>query len=133
MLRAFMKTSLALVLSGSLFGCASIMNGSRQSVSFDSEPAGATVTIAGNVIGQTPGQVELRRNSSYTMVFTKEGYELSSVHLTAKLDHVLEATLGNIWNLFIGFYIDTMIGGSFELEPAKVRTILTKSNDSSKQ
>lgn len=125
-----MKTCLALVLIGSFLGCASIMNGSTQSVSFDSEPSGATVTIAGNVVGQTPGKVELRRNTSYALLFTKEGYELSTVYLSPRFDHFLEATLGNIWNLFFGFYVDTLTGGAFELDPAKMKTILTKTKDS---
>jgi len=106
------------------------MNGSRQSVSFESEPSGANVAIAGNVVGQTPGKIELRRNASYALVFTKEGFELNTAYVSAKFDHFLEATLGNIWNLFIGFYVDTLSGGAFELEPTQVKVILTKSKDS---
>ena len=108
------------------------MNGSTQPVSFESEPSGAHVTMSGNLIGQTPGKADLRRNGSNTLIFTKEGYEQSAVYLTPKFDHFLEATLGNIWNLFIGFYVDTLTGGAFELEPTRVKVILTKSKDSSK-
>jgi hypothetical protein len=128
-----MKTLLAIVLCGSLVGCATIMNGSRQSVSFESEPSGANVAIAGNVVGQTPGKIELRRNASYVLVFTKEGFELSTAYASAKFDHFLEVTLGNIWNLFLGFYVDTLSGGAFELEPTQVKVILTKSKDSPRQ
>jgi uncharacterized protein YceK len=37
-------------------GCASIVDGTDQSMTFNSEPDGAAVTVAGKVVGKTPLQ-----------------------------------------------------------------------------
>jgi PEGA domain-containing protein len=125
------KFILFIVVTGLSTACGTIVNGSKQKIYFDSEPPGAGVTIRGNVIGQTPGTVELIRNSSHFIQFSKEGYELATAEVQPRLDHYLEATLGNIWNLFIGVYIDVISGGAFELEPDHIKVKLNKSKETS--
>jgi hypothetical protein len=58
-------------------GCASIISGSKQEISFSSKPTAATVTIQpGDQKITTPGKIELeRKNGPYRVTFNYEGYE----------------------------------------------------------
>ncbi len=66
--------SLVLALA-SVAGCATIVNGKTQLVSFQSIPAGATVMIDGRPIGQTPLSLQLEKKSNQILVVRKEGYK----------------------------------------------------------
>lgn len=59
-----MRNTQILILIASvttISGCASIASGKDQSLTFNSEPDGATVTVAGKVVGKTPLSVQLKR------------------------------------------------------------------------
>ena len=75
-----------LVAAGLSSGCATIVSGTDQNVSFDSEPEGATVRVAGKVIGQTPVSTRLDKNSDQTVSFEMDGYRTVSKSLTTKTD-----------------------------------------------
>jgi len=45
-------------------GCAAMMNGSTQPVTFRSSPSGASVTVNGSFVGSTPSPVKLKRDPS---------------------------------------------------------------------
>lgn len=58
-----------------LSGCATIVSGKTQLVSFHSTPAGATVLLDGRTLGLTPLSVPLERKTNQTLVIRKEGYK----------------------------------------------------------
>lgn len=67
---------LSIIALLSLNSCATIFTGTKQTVLFKSEPAGATIEIDGIHRGMTPVELKLRKSfdpSSITL--KKEGYE----------------------------------------------------------
>lgn len=102
-----------------LTGCGSIIHGSKQQVSFDSTPRGATVKLANGTRLTTPQTVELRRAEDHTVTIEKEGYEPERI--TLKRDFNAVATiLGNILWLVPGVIVDVLVGGAWTLDPDHV-------------
>ncbi|MDB5258042.1 MAG: putative lipoprotein [Chitinophagaceae bacterium] len=66
--------------------CATIFNGTKQEISIDSKPQGATVKVKDKVIGTTPLFVKLPTKKPLDIVFTYQGYE----DRTYFLDHKYE-------------------------------------------
>ncbi|MEC7816013.1 MAG: PEGA domain-containing protein [Pseudomonadota bacterium] len=63
-------------------GCASIVSGTDQKLTFNSEPEEATVTVAGRVLGKTPLTVPVDRGSNLAITFEKEGYKTHTAQLS---------------------------------------------------
>jgi len=55
-------------------GCASIIKGSKTTMTYNSNPVGAEVYVNGNYLGKTPFQMQMKTNQSYTFEFRKEGH-----------------------------------------------------------
>jgi len=98
-------------------GCASIINGSKQEMTFNSDPAGAKVTIGERIIGITPITTSIDRRSNQTLIFEKEGYNPVKIQLTTTI---------NPWfwgNILIGGVIgsttDGFSGAYNEYAPSK--------------
>jgi hypothetical protein len=66
-------------------GCATIITGSSQEMSFQSSPDGATVTVDGRIIGKTPTTVRLDKKSGQSVIFTKDGYEPLTMQLATRM------------------------------------------------
>jgi hypothetical protein len=66
-------------------GCATVMRGDTQTVRFDTDPAGATVT-AGALSCTTPGELPLKRKETYTILVSKEGYRPVTFDMSAQWD-----------------------------------------------
>ncbi|RKX84117.1 MAG: hypothetical protein DRP57_06540 [Spirochaetes bacterium] len=118
------------------YGCASIMSGGEQNISFSTKPQGAKITIydSHNMpvwSSQTPTNVSLKRGSgyfqgaSYRVVIDKKGF--------AKKQFQITSTLNGGWyivgNLFIGGWIgwlivDPITGAMWNLTPDKVSIAL---------
>lgn len=106
-----------------LAGCASIVDGKRQSVSFASNPDGAIVSINGRQLGKTPVTVMLDRQSGIqNLTFTKEGYKSKDLPIQAGF---------NSWfwgNVFLGgFYgstTDALSGAAYEYKPGNFMVTL---------
>ena len=106
-----------------LTGCGSIIHGSKQQVSFDSNPQGATVKLTNGTSLTTPQTVELRRAEDHTVTIEKEGYETERI--TLKRDFNAVATiLGNILWLIPGVLVDVLVGGAWTLDPEHVNVNL---------
>ncbi len=92
-----MTHTLKVSLLGILFavtGCASIVDGKHQTMTFSSTPQGAEVVFNGLPIGVTPVTVPVRRHKDpATIKFTKEGYKDHQVATEAALNRWF---LGNI-------------------------------------
>jgi hypothetical protein len=98
----------ALILSG----CATIINGTTQSVTFDSIPQGAEILIDGARVGVTPLTITLEKNAKKTVMIKKDGYKTISRDLTKKFDGV--AVLNVFWDLST---TDAITGAIKQYEP----------------
>jgi uncharacterized protein YceK len=88
----------------SLSGCASIMSGSSQTMTFESTPELSDITILNKAgkkvhVGQAPVTVSLKKfrllcPEKYTVVFEKEGYETKTINISA---HVNGWYVGNLY------------------------------------
>lgn len=118
-------------------GCATVMKGTRQTVSVYATPAGSKVTIydsSGAVIisQQAPCTVRLRRGSGlfsgaeYRVQAEKEGYAPATITIYPSLSGWY--TVGNlIFSQVLGWLIvDPISGGMWNLRPRTVNTTLAK-------
>ncbi|MBO5781520.1 MAG: PEGA domain-containing protein [Opitutales bacterium] len=92
-----MKKFLALSLAAAaLFGC------STEKVAINSCPAGADVLIGGEMVGQTPCEVSLKKDSTHKIVIQKAGYKEVSYTL-ATSEELPEIKFGPLVDM--GFYM----------------------------
>jgi len=100
-------------------GCASIVKGRNQEVTFKSEPEGATVNLSGGrTLGKTPMTLLMeKKNSEQSVTFEKEGYKSQTLPLTTTMS-------GWFWgNIVIGGVIgsttDGITGAHNEYSPSQ--------------
>ncbi|QBJ84841.1 PEGA domain-containing protein [Chryseobacterium gleum] len=117
-----MKNKLSIVLSLSIAlsttSCATIFTGTRDPITFSSNPEGATVFHKGIEKCTTPCTVKISRSlSKQTVTFEKEGFEKKEVKLTKNFNAVtlLNIILGGA----IGVGIDAATGSLTKYSPKK--------------
>ncbi len=120
---------MAVALVGLTAGCASIMSGSNQEVTFNSSPDGATVAIDGRVIGKTPITTMLKKKSGQTLTFSKNDYMPLTMQLETQID-------GWFWgNIVIGGLFgsttDGLSGAVNEYSPNQYMVTLQPSGSTS--
>ena len=76
-------------------GCASIIEGRTQSVTFNSEPAGAQIVINGVPMGVTPATITIKKSDydNANVQFKKEGYHDQQASLHTKVTGCFGETL----------------------------------------
>lgn len=75
--------SVTITLSG---GCATIVAGSSQTVTFDSSPQGANVLIDGQTFGATPTSISLKKGDHETISFQLQDYRTVSMDLGTRVE-----------------------------------------------
>ena len=116
------KRNVLLLLAAVMFfvsmqGCASIVKGRNQEVTFKSEPDGATVTTgAGRTLGKTPMTILLeKQNAAQSITFEKEGYKSQTIAMTTTMSGWF---FGNIvLGGLIGSTTDGVTGAANEYSP----------------
>src|SRR5882672_9180903 len=99
----------------SLTGCASIISGSNQEVTFHSTPEGATVSVNGKTFGKTPLTTALKKKAGQSLSFEKDGYKTVTLQLETRLDSWF---WGNILlGGFFGSTTDELSGAAHEYSP----------------
>ncbi|MEL7313213.1 MAG: PEGA domain-containing protein [Pseudomonadota bacterium] len=116
-------TTLAAALT-LLTGCASIVHGPSQEVAISSNPANATVTSNGRMLGQTPLTAKLARKDEHVIKIELEGYSTYETTLT-------RTTSGWFWGNIIlggliGCAIDVVTGSFYKLTPEQVEAELSE-------
>ena len=104
-------------------GCASIVRGTHQEIPVKTLPAGATVVHdATGDLYTSPATLRLERRSRHLLVVHKEGYQAQEVYIRS------EANVGwwviDAFSLGVGNLLDFLIGGLFDLKPARVYVAL---------
>lgn len=92
-----------LVLAMFVSGCATVLDGSSQAVTFDSSPNGARIFVNGVEVGTTPLSMQMRRSRNTMILAKKDGYEDQQL--------VLQTTInGNFWrNLMTGGIVGSTV------------------------
>jgi hypothetical protein len=123
-LRAALLASLLLAS-----GCASLVNGSRQEIAVEVEPAGATVLVLPDRTRHTaPTVLDLDRKRAYTLLVEHPGYEPERVYLDRGASPWV---LGDFAFIIYpaALWVDTQAGGAYQLEPSQVQVRLRKRAD----
>jgi hypothetical protein len=118
-----------IVFAAMLGGCASIMHGTSQEMTFQSSPDEVLVTVGGRVIGKTPVTSRLDKKSGQSVVFSKDGYKPVTMELTTTLDPWFwgNIVLGGL----IGSTTDGINGAVNEYSPSQYFVTLTPDGVSS--
>lgn len=106
----------AFVLSFSS-GCAMLVNGSMQQISFSSNPAGATVRVDGQT-GITPTSLYLRRDRSYAVSMEKEGYRTAVANIERGWSPWFCGSCIILWGPFE--LLSLMNGSAYVLGPSQI-------------
>jgi hypothetical protein len=91
-----MRKVMLIILIGSIpafFGCATIVSGTSQTLTINSEPPGAVVLSEGKQIGLTPLASDIKRGQDKVLLVKKEGYQDEEVKLKTQFNTMF---FGNI-------------------------------------
>src|SRR5947209_864860 len=69
-------------------GCASIVNGTTQVVTIDSNVRGAEVAVDGMVVGRTPYTGPIKRGSSTTVRVSTAGFQPKTITLSTEVEPI---------------------------------------------
>ena len=124
-------------------GCASIISGSTQTLTFKSVPDEATISItnkAGEKVhtGITPATVTLKRGTgyfkpaAYEVTLKKEGYQTKTVQVTGTMNgwYIANIVFGGLIGLLI---VDPATGAMYTLNPSDVNAVLDTNQTAAKK
>jgi hypothetical protein len=107
-----------------LCSCATMIDGPRQHMTFDSTPPGAVVHVDGYTDVTTPSSLDLARQKTHRVTIHKDGYRDATLVLDRQFNGM---ALGNVL-LFpigiLGLAIDANSGAMSQLTPAAVSVTL---------
>ena len=104
-------------------GCATILHGTKETVSIVSQPPGAAgVIMPGEIKIQTPATVELHREQIYTVHLELPGYIAQNAYLTREVSAVPYGNL--VLGGVIGMIVDIEDGANFHLDPNPLEVTL---------
>jgi hypothetical protein len=104
-------------------GCATVITGTKQEMTFNSNPDGATVSVNGREVGKTPMVMQLERGDSKPLTFSKVGYQTESVQIESELNPWF---WGNIvfYGGFFSSTTDAVAGGIHKYSPSQYMVTL---------
>jgi hypothetical protein len=105
-------------------GCATIVNGTTQKITIQSEPTDANVRIDGTMTVTTPAIVELKRNQKHIVEIEKPGYASQTINIKSELNGMV---FGNIlFGGIIGGGVDAASGAAARLSPSEINVTLLR-------
>jgi len=121
---AIARLVLVAALLGLAGGCASIVKGTTQTVPIASNPEGADILVDGQLVGQTPASVEIKRKRDHIVTLRKTDYRTVSIPVVKKIGG---AVWGNILaGGLIGWGIDASTGAQYNLIPETITITLER-------
>jgi hypothetical protein len=107
-----------------LAGCATILKGSQEKVTLDSDPRGAKVYLNGNPIGHTPTELQVSSKDTVTFEFRQDGFETRTVTIghSAGAGWIVLDVLLPFW--LINIVVDAVTGDWFYLDQNHVMVTL---------
>jgi hypothetical protein len=116
-------TAVGIGLGLIVVGCATIIHGTNQNVSFSSTPTGAMVTVDNIPRGNTPTVVKLSRKENHVVKIELAGYQPFELTITRKASGWVWGNI--IFGGIIGLAVDAITGGMYKLTPELVSASLT--------
>ena len=115
------RVLVALVVLG-FVGCATLISGTHQEMSFTSAPNEATVMVEGRVLGKTPITVSMAKDSGKSVVFQKDGFKDATLPMPSGLDNWFwgNILLGGL----IGSTVDAASGAVHQYEQSSYMATL---------
>lgn len=113
-----------IILITFLTSCASILRGTKQTVTITSQPTGAEVLVDGISRGVTPLTIKLKKNSYDTIMVKKKGYNTQTRPLEKSYDSI--ALLNIFWD---SSTTDMISGAAYEYEPSNYHFKLEKESN----
>ena len=105
------------VLLPTLLGCGTMFGGTREIITATSAPDVARITTSPESGSfTTPASMSLERKHSYTLTFTKDGYEPATFQINKKLRGGI-VVLDVLFTGLLGVIIDATTGGWYTLQP----------------
>jgi hypothetical protein len=98
-------------------GCSTIISGSKQEMSFQTSPEGATVTVNGRILGKAPLTVQLDKKKDQTVIFSLDGHKPVTMQLTTRLDSWFWGNI--VIGGFFGSTTDNVTGAMHEYSPSQ--------------
>lgn len=114
------------LLSALLTSCATIVNGSNQSVTIASDPSNANVWVDKNFIGNTPIIAKLTRKDDHIVRIELEGFHPYELRFSKSVSGWV---FGNIaFGGFIGLAVDAITGAIYVLTPEQIQSEMQSNN-----
>lgn len=109
-----------------LASCATVVRGTKEPMTFTSEPSGAEVTTTAGYACVTPCTVEIPRNKDFVATYKKVGYEPTTIDVTTSISGAgATGLVGNaIVGGIIGVGVDTVSGATLDHRPNPAHAIL---------
>jgi len=123
----WLRTGVLMAVATGLCGCATIINGKKQTITINTEPAGATARVRGQAQGvKTPGTVTVNRSDLITLVISREGYTTKQVNLDRERSPWFWGNLPLCAVIFapLGMAVDGISGGGSVHKPSIVNLAL---------
>lgn len=110
-------TAIALMMA-LVSGCATVVDGTTQQVSFTSSPLGVSVyKVNGDLLGVTPFTATLDRDGDKQYVARKDGYAAQVVKVPYRKNDTTHANAVSPITFFIADAVDVVSGAQLELAP----------------
>ncbi len=105
-----------------LSGCATLFTGTRDDIFIKSDPAGATIYVDDEEVGQTPALVRVRRTLGQRwLTLELEGYETEHMQLLKTFN---AASVVNLLGGFAFWMVDLASGAIVRYEDKTIETTL---------
>jgi len=111
-----------------LWACATIIHGSSQEISINSQPTGAKVTVDGQPAGNTPVVSRLKRKDLHKITITMDGYQPFELATTRSVSGWVWGNI--VFGGLIGLAVDAISGGLYNVKPDQVQAQLAKAGAS---
>lgn len=107
-----------LLLAPHLGGCATIINGTTQTIPVATEPPGAEVYVDGTIKGHTPVNLQLNRKESYQVRLALSGYPDRNLNMESKMGGGIGGNI--LFGGLIGVAVDAGTGASRYFSPKAI-------------
>jgi hypothetical protein len=118
-----LSKSIAVLCALLLGGCATIVRGTTETVSFDSQPSGAEVRLSTGGGCVTPCTIVVKRSDEFVATFTKAGYVGQQVEVKTQVSNAgAAASIGGnlVFGGLIGGGVDIASGAPLDHTPNPV-------------
>jgi hypothetical protein len=122
-MKSYLIAAAALVLLA-VSGCSTIVNGKVQTVTINSNIAGAQVAVNGIPVGQTPFTGSVVRSNKTVVTVSKDGYESKTVTLDTNIEPIFWGNI--IIGGVIGSTTDAATGSMYKYAPGTLEIDLVK-------